>query len=87
MTIKPDGKFKKITRWQTVLLDKKDEVIINLSGNKKSSQQTNETEIVLMKSFVLRFKRKTLILKRGGKLIKMAKVAANDNGRMVITIR
>ena len=39
-----------------------------------------------MRSFIWRFRNKTLVIKRQGAVIKTVKVEANDNGRMVIPL-
>ena len=81
--VTPDGKTKKRTIQRSVLLGKKDEVIINLRDDKLAE---SHTELLLRRTFVMHFKGRTLIIKRGGSMVKMVKVEANDNGRMLINL-
>ena len=86
MVAKPNGKFKKKTIHRSVIIGKKDEVIINLRDDRAGIQKVNETELLLRRIFVMHFKGRTLIVKRGGRMVKMVKVEANDNGRMLLKL-
>ena len=87
MKVRPDGSFKKASHIRWIFSGKGDQVVLNLKAKKPVSGQVNEAEVVLLRSFVMRFKGKTLVIKREGKMIKMAKVEANQNGRMVIPLK
>jgi len=86
MTVKPNGKFRKKVRYMTVVSGSGKQVSIDLGREKTHDGQVNQSEIVLMRSFIWRFRNKTLVIKRQGAVIKTVKVEANDNGRMVIPL-
>ncbi|MDK2979660.1 MAG: large repetitive protein [Chloroflexota bacterium] len=86
MTVRPNGKFRKQVRYKSVVSGSGDQVSIDLGKEKMAAGQVNNSEVVLMRSFIWRFRNKTLVIKRQGTVIKTVKVEANDNGRMVIPL-
>ncbi|WP_158674962.1 Ig-like domain-containing protein [Pelolinea submarina] len=86
MAMKPNGKYRKVVRYKTVVSGSGNEVSIDLGKEKTHDGQVNQSEIVLLRSFIWRFRNKTLVIKRQGAVIKTVKVEANDNGRMVIPL-
>ena len=86
MTLKPNGKYRKVIRYKTVVSGSGKQVSIDLGREKTHDGQVNQSEIVLMRTFIWRFRNKTLVIKRRGEVIKTVKVEANDNGRMVIPL-
>jgi hypothetical protein len=86
LTKKPDGSQKKVVRRYCVVSGKKDEVILELKREKNVDGLARDTEVVLLRSFVLRFRGKTLKIMRDGMLVKMVKVEANRNGKMIIPL-
>jgi hypothetical protein len=86
MTVKPNGKFRRKVGYKAVVSGSGKQVSIDLGKEKLHDGQVNQAEIVLMRSFIWRFRNKTLVIKRQGAVIKTVKVEANDNGRMVIPL-
>ena len=86
MAMKPNGKYRKIIRYKAVVSGSGNEVSVDLGREKTHNGQVNQSEVVLMRSFIWRFRNKTLVIKRQGAVIKTVKVEANDNGRMVIPL-
>ena len=82
-TIQADGSRKKEVKRYSVWTGKKDEVILEL---KQEKELPADTEVELLRSFVMRFKGKTLKIVRNGLVIKTLEVEANKNGKLVVRL-
>ncbi len=78
-----DKKKQVIKKW--MLFSRKDEVKLNIK-ERAFLKEASETEILLLRTFVKKFKGKTLVLQIEGKPDKLYTIESNDNGKMRINL-
>lgn len=79
-----NGKAKKHNKRKWVLLSKDGSITLDLRST--ASGSGDEIEVLLLRSFVKKFKDKTLIFTRDGKTVKTVTIESNDDGRMRIKV-
>lgn len=81
-----DGTTRKYSRIRWVLNGRRKSVTLDISPKRTGNDMVSENEVVLMRTFVMRFKGRTLILQKNGAEVFRGEVEANQNGRMVVTL-